>query len=195
MLRVEIRPARIEDCPALARVIIDATISAFGGRVPDACLNWLTVEESAANWARNFEPGGLDPGEYIFVAEVERTDIIGLAMVGLQSADHLQDEHITARFPRDLYSIQVDPAWQRRGIGRRLVAKVAEALLKDGVTSLLVRVLVDNPNRIFYERLGAVLVGSQPYDWEGYSTQELLYGWDDICQFCGTAEPVSTDSH
>jgi GNAT superfamily N-acetyltransferase len=188
MLRVEIRPARIEDCPTLARVIIDATMSAFRGKVPDACLNWLTVEESAANWARNFEPGGLDPGEHIFVAEVERADVIGLAMVGCLSADHIQDKQITARFQRDLYSLQVDPAWQRRGIGRQLVSHIAEVLLNEGVTSLLVRVIVDNPNRLFYERLGAVLVGSQPYDWEGYHTQELLYGWDDIRQLCSTAD-------
>jgi GNAT superfamily N-acetyltransferase len=183
----------MEDCPALARVIIDATLSAFRGRVPDACLNWLTVEESAANWARNFEPGGLAPDEYIFVAEVERTDIIGLAMVGRASADHIQNERIAARFPRDLYSIQVDPAWQRHGIGRQLVSHVAKVLLNDDMTGLLVRVLVDNPNRLFYERLGAILVGSRPYEWEGYHTQELLYGWDDISQLCSTAEPMSEE--
>jgi len=71
MFQVRVRPARVEDCWAMARIIIAATESAFRGRVPDRSLGWLTIEESAANWVRNFEPGGLDPGEYIFVAEAE----------------------------------------------------------------------------------------------------------------------------
>jgi hypothetical protein len=44
----------------------------------------------------------------------------------------------------------------------------------------LVSVLPENPYVGFYGHLGAVRVGSQPYVWEGYATEELLFGWDDV---------------
>ena len=53
MEEITIRPARIDDCPELGRIIVSATQDAFRDRVPDQCLNWLTPEESAMNWARN----------------------------------------------------------------------------------------------------------------------------------------------
>jgi hypothetical protein len=53
-------------------------------------------------------------------------------------------------------------------------------LRDEGAHGLLVRTLADNPYKAFYERMGAVPVGTQPYNWEGYETEELLYGWDDL---------------
>jgi GNAT superfamily N-acetyltransferase len=165
--------------------MIDATVSAFRGRVPDICLHWITYEESAANWARNFEPGGLEPDEFILIAEVGGSEVVGLAMVGLRKESLAKRVPATGNFSHDLYSLQVAPLWQRRGVGRRLVARAADRLLKHGVTNLLVRVLVENPNRAFYERLGARLIGSWPYDWEGYETQELVCGWDNLYKLRG----------
>ncbi len=184
---MQIRPASVEDCQALGRIIIDATRDAFRGRVPDRCLHWLTPEESAANWARTFEPGQhLDQGAHLLVAEDERSGVIGLAMVGETTSSRVRDQSVAEQYPYDLHSLQVDPLWQRRGVGRRLVSGVADVLSNEGASHLLIRVLGDNPNRTFYERLGAVRIGSQPYDWEGYKTEEILYGWDDIRKLCLT---------
>jgi len=183
---IQIRPARIEDSPALARIVIDATQDAFRGRVPDRCLDWLTPEESAANWARNFEPGqSLDQGAYLLVAEMEAGQVVGLAMAGRSRVTgHGSDQYFATRYRSELYTLQVDPHWQRRGIGCRLVSHVAGVLSGEGETHLLVGVLAENPNRLFYERLDAVRLGSQPYDWEGYATEEFFYGWDDLRSLC-----------
>ena len=175
-----VRPAQINDCYALARLVVNGNESSFRGRVPDACLDGLPVEMSARNWRRNFvDDETIRSGEHLLVAEIG-TDVIGVAMAGRETTQVTSDRAIAERYPRDLSVLHVDPAWHRRGVGRTLVANVATRLLDEGVTGLLVRVLVDNPNAVAYERMGAVLVATQPYDWEGYLTEELLYGWDDL---------------
>lgn len=177
---VSIRPARYADRFALARVIIDATRSAFRGRVPDRCLDWLTVEESAANWGRNFENGVLGRDKYLLVAEVGRSDVIGFALAVRRAATTIKDLELFQDYPAELLSLQVDPAWQRHGVGHQLVAEIAARLAQEGESKLLVGVLADNPNRAFYETLGARLAGSRPFVWEGYQTEELIYVWDNI---------------
>lgn len=181
MSEILIRPARIEDCPALGGIIVAATQDAFRGLVPDRCLEWLTPEESAANWAKNFQSEqSLAPGDFLFVAETKRHRVIGLALLRELSADDEQDSHNLKAFSHELLSLQVDPAWQRQGVGRRLVSGVADQVWYEGATHLLVGILVENPNRGFYEHLGALRLGSRPYDWEGYEREEMLYGWHDM---------------
>jgi GNAT superfamily N-acetyltransferase len=111
--------------------MLNATYGAFRGRVPDRCPDWLTVEESATNWGRNFENDILPPGNHLFVAEVARTDAIGLAMARRRSADTSIDPEIAKGYGQELVTLQVDPAWQRRGVGRELVAVIAKTLLKE----------------------------------------------------------------
>jgi GNAT superfamily N-acetyltransferase len=177
-----IRQARIEDCPALGRIIVAATQDAFRGLVPDHCLKWLTPEESAANWAKNFQSDQqLGPGDFLFVAEIKPHGVIGLAFLSELSAnDDDPDLNGLKTFSHELLSLQVDPTWQRQGVGLRLVSRVADQVWHEGATHLLVRVLVENPNRGFYEHLGALRLGSRPYKWEGYETEEVFYGWDDM---------------
>jgi len=78
--------------------------------------------------------------------------------------------------------LMIAPAWQRQGIGRKLITRVAQELSRQGETSLLVGILKENPNWVFYERLGARQVGGRPIDWAGYETQIILYGWDDLAE-------------
>ena len=178
MVEILIRHARKEDCPALARVLIDATRDAFRGRVPDRCLQWLTPEESAANWAKNFRTEqSFGEGETLLVAESGASGVVGLALLG--ETDKV-DPDIAARYAHELRSLQVNPAWQRQGVGRRLLARVGREVRRKGATHLLVAVLAENPNRAFYEHLGAVQLGARPYVWEGYETEEILYGWNDV---------------
>lgn len=191
MHQIAVRPARFEDRYALARILIDATLTTFRGRVPDRCLYSLTVEDSATNWGRNFEDGVLSAGEYLYVAEVAGVDVIGLAMAGRPSTVTVLDQQIAQSYPRELVTLQVDPAWQRRGVGRRLVAAVADALLREGESKLLVQVLAENPNAAFYEALGARLAGSQPYDWEGYPAKSLIFVWDDIRALADAVQGLS----
>jgi ribosomal protein S18 acetylase RimI-like enzyme len=156
---------------------------AFRGRVPDSCLDWLTPELSAANWAKNFtSETSIDPGDYLFVAETEG-EVIGLAMLTLITPDDGYDPEITHLYTHEIRSLHVDPAWQMQGVGRRLVSRVMEQLRVESANHLLVSVVAENPNLGFYERLGAVRMGTRPYDWEGYQTEQIIYGWDDFISY------------
>lgn len=175
---IKIRKATPKDRYALARIIIDATRSAFVGRVPDACLDWLNVAESAANWNRFMDEN--DGSQQLLVAEVENLDVVALILSGQAASEVVEDQAIATRFPVEITSLQVDPAWHKMGIGRRLVQQAAHDLSDRGVDALMVRVLEDNPNIAFYQALGAERIGAQPYDWEGYATKEVIFGWSSI---------------
>jgi hypothetical protein len=45
------------------------------------------------------------------------------------------------------------------------------------MTSMLVRVLSVNPNRAFYQRLGARFIREEPYDWNDVILAASVYGW------------------
>jgi hypothetical protein len=50
----------------MGEITVSATQDAFHGRVPDQSLNWLTPEQSAANWAKNFKgETELEEGDYL----------------------------------------------------------------------------------------------------------------------------------
>lgn len=175
---VRIREAELNDRFALARTMIDATFSAFHGRVPDQCLKWIGVEESAHNWGKSLE--SMPPQEQLLVAEVAERDVVGLILAGRPTIELVHDEEVSSRYPIEITSLQVSPAWQGKGIGRKLIGTAAEKMLSDGESSLMVRVLRDNPNIAFYERLGAERLCSQPYRWEAYDTYEEILGWKDM---------------
>ncbi len=181
MTDFHIRPARLEDCPALGRILVSATRDAFEGRVPQRCLNWLTPEESAVNWAKNFEPGGiLEQACHLFVAETAAGEVVGLALLDGAPSQTAPDLDDGAESPPELRVIQIAPAWQRQGVGRKLLAHIARVLRRQGASNLSVRVLIENPNHSFYERLGAVELGASPYLWEGYHTLEIIYFWKNL---------------
>jgi predicted N-acetyltransferase YhbS len=175
-----IRQATLDDRFALARIIIAATHSAFRGRVPDRCLNWLNPEESAVNWGRTIDAIRNQSGELLYVAETDKLDVIGLVLAGRNSADSVKLGNLAELYPTELTSLQIDPAWHGKGLGRRLVRESAKVLSDSGHSNLLVRVLADNPNIPFYTKLGAEPVGMQDYDWEGYLTREVILVWKDL---------------
>jgi len=78
MKLIKLREAVITDQFALARILINATNSAFYGRVPMHCLTSLGVTESAANWRRSIEQDMQD--RYLFLAEVDSFDLVGFIL-------------------------------------------------------------------------------------------------------------------
>lgn len=181
MPEITIRHAHIDDCPALAQIIIQATQDAFRGRVPDACLDWLTPEVSAANWAKNFKTEQtLNSGNYLFVAESKTSGVVGLAMLSPLEQKITHFQFIDQKYFHELRSLQVLPTWQKKGVGKQLISKVADRVTEEGGIRLLVKMLVDNPNMGYYEHLGAIRLGSNLFVWEGYETKEIIYGWKDI---------------
>lgn len=154
-MAITIRGAAPADAPALADIVIDGNEAAFRDRVPDRCLAALTREESAANWRRTLRPGGLGD-RFLYVAETTPGQFVGCALGGPNVAK--------PGFGGEVYLLGVLATHQRQGIGRRLLAAVAGQLARAGIAALLVRVLLVNPHRPFYERLGGRYLRQEPYD-------------------------------
>jgi len=176
---MRIRLAELRDAEKLGEVIVAANRSAFEGRVPEECLLELPVATSVANWRRAFDSGAFDGGAHVLlVAEIE--GVVGFVLAGGYTAGIYHDRVIADAYPREIVSLHVAPDWQKRGIGRSLVGAAADWLITRHEKRLAVRVLEENPNRAFYVRLGARELGSQAYDWAGFETRQVIYGWPDI---------------
>lgn len=166
-----IRDLTPDDIDALAHILVTANDATFRGLVPDACLEF-TEAESAANWRRFLlgEGQGLPEGDCMLIAEVDG-QAVGYAWGG--ASDHEPE------YAGELRQISVLPAYQGRGVGRQLVCEVARRLDAQGIRSMRVWAVCINPNRAFYERLGAVFVREFPFDWDGFATSGCVYGWAD----------------
>ncbi len=172
MSDIHIRPANVDDSPALARILTETNKETFQGLVPDRCLASPTLEQSERNWCRFFQSGGPAGGEIMLVAANDGGEVTGYIMAGRQTA--------RKEYHRELSVLMVARPWQSLGIGRKLVESVAGELSRGGAQSMLVGILEENPNWEFYERLGARHVGSRPFNWAGYETREILYGWENL---------------
>ena len=184
---IRFRYATLDDAAELARILTETNAATFRGLVPDQCLASPTPEESEVNWRRALSTGGLNDGRFLIVCERTVAEHIGSehgqgGLVGYVLAGGKAE---LEAYERELNVLMVDTPWQRQGIGRKLVARAAAKLLEQGVKSMLVGIQIDNPNRAFYERLGARPAGRRSLDWAGHETEELLYGWDDITILAG----------
>jgi GNAT superfamily N-acetyltransferase len=185
---MRIRNALRDDCFVLGEIIDSAERSAFDGRVPEACLSELSLEQRAANWRRFFDSGSTQRGdEVLFVAEASPDEVVGFILAGRATAETVHDASVAAIYRREITVLQVAPAWQRCGVGRALVSAAATWFVERGQRSISVLVVESNPNRPFYSRLGARELSVQPYDWAGYATRQVVYGWLDIGVLCGAA--------
>lgn len=166
---ITLREAAPDDAEALARIIVTAYEHAFRGLVPDQCLAF-TEAESAANWKRTLHDG-LPDRDFMVVAQATDGIVAGYVWGG---------PHDDPLYRGEIRQIAVLPAHQSKGIGRQLVCYVAQRLADEqNIHSLRVSVLRINPNRAFYERLGGLYVSEHPYNWEGETFPECVYGWAD----------------
>src|SRR5688572_13492719 len=101
---MNIRAAKVDDAETLARIMIEANVHAFTGRVPEQCLRWITHEESERNWRRTIETELRGPA--ILVVAEEEGEVVGFAMTRV-AGDETEAE---------LKNMAVSPSHQRRGV-------------------------------------------------------------------------------
>ena len=169
--RALVRVAAPGDAPAIARVRVDAWRATYRGMIPDAYLDAMSVDASAAQWLRILDA---PPGRFAVFVATEGDAVVGFASgLLLDPPKHGCDAELSAIY------LRADR--QRTGIGRRLVGAVAAALRNRGATALLTWVIAGNrPARAFYEALGAGLLVEQPFQWDGVDLVEAGYGFRDL---------------
>lgn len=178
-MQVQIRPATIEDCDALGIVAVTATLKTFLGNIPESAFDFSwTPEMSASNW-HEYLSKPLPPGEFFMVA------VVGQRVIGYVIAGRATGRTDYARFVNGLYVL---PSMQRKGVGRALLRYVATRLQAEGVNSLLIGCLKENPSCAFYQHIGGVEVFRAPNQMDQYETDEIFFGWSDLKNLARTEQ-------
>jgi ribosomal protein S18 acetylase RimI-like enzyme len=168
---VTIREAQSDDAYGIAKVYVEGWRSTYQGIVPDDHLANMTYEHLEQRWSRILNS---DDG-FLFVAEDEPENIVGFIWGG--------PEHQGAPgYTGELHAIYILQSYQGQDIGRKLTRALVRKMLEVGLDSMIVWVLRDNPSRHFYEKLGATLVRTAPYQVPDSDIvlDDTGYAWDDI---------------
>lgn len=173
----EIREARAADAAGMARVHVQSWRSTYPGLIPTQFLVNLSEPAAAERWRTVAEARG--PGQGAFVAVDTKGlvapagSVVGIASFGARRVP-------VEGFGGEFYALYLLDEAKGLGLGRRLMAVMAERLLGDGVRSAAVWCLRDNPSRWFYERLGGSRVAERPIRFAGAALTEIAYGWHDL---------------
>ncbi len=173
---LHIRPARIEDAPAMAQVHVDTWRTSYSGLVPEAHLAGLSVERSAARWSDYLAH---PPAKGLaLVAETPTHQIVALTSAG-PLRELLED------FDAEIYVLYILKAYQCQGLGRQLVTHCARELASRDFHSLVIWVLKDNPACGFYERLGGQRSAEKVVEIGGKPLLDVAYVWPDLTMLSG----------
>ena len=161
---MNIRPATADDLPAITALHLASWQRHYRGIFPDAYLDHEAPEYLRDLWT----PARLD------------TFMVFLARDGDRIAGFIDCNpgHADGPFTE---SFHVADDLRGQGIGRRLLAALAQALVRQGHRSLFCYVLEDNaPSRAAYARLGATEGALQTFDAGGQSIAERTIIWPDV---------------
>src|SRR5690606_37668646 len=120
------------DEEGIARVHVDSWRTTYKGIVSESVLQNLSYEQRAENWRRGIELNDL------YVAEDESGSIVGFATGGKERTGNYEADG-------ELYAIYLLDEVQGMGIGKELIQTIAGSLQEQGLTSMLVWVLEQNP--------------------------------------------------
>ena len=171
---IRIRRAKRDAAPAIGRVHVETWQAAYAGLLPDAMLVGMSDVRQSAWWSRVLS----DPGEArgVFVADDEEMGVVGFGSCG--PARDLP-EGLDGREVRvgEVYTLYVEPDFQNRGLGRRLLDALFRQLKADRCDTAVLWMLAENPTRFFYEGLGGERVGERIDTLSGVDVEEIAYAW------------------
>ena len=144
-MRVHIREANVSDAAAIAQVHVNSWRTTYAGVVTEEYLAQLSYEQREQTWRDILSTHGAT--EFVYVVEAEASNIIGFASGGPERSGNTVYEG-------ELYAIYLLEGYQRKGIGGQLVQTIAKRLMQEGLHSMLVWVLANNPSQDFYSALG-----------------------------------------
>lgn len=169
---VLVRPGTRTDLEAIARVHVDAWRTTYRGIVPDPVLDTLSVDQRIPIWMRYIGDDNphFTPASFLIVAESEMEGIVGFAAAGPDRDDHSVCD-------AELHAIYILERAQGRGVGRRMMKYVALRLVQASCHTLKAWVLIENPARQFYWRLGGLETTRRHINIGGRSLEEVAIVW------------------
>jgi GNAT superfamily N-acetyltransferase len=167
-MQFQIRPAQLADARAIAHVHVEGWKSTYPGIVPDAYIASMNEEDSERNWRQWLEGNA----SQVFVA-INESDIFGFIGGG-------PIREALADYDAELYAIYLLQQRQQNGVGRALVRTLAASLHAQGLKSMIVWALAENPAVEFYKRLGAIPVMTKTTDIGGKDLSDVALGWPSL---------------
>lgn len=174
-----VRPAVLDDAVDVARIKIAGWRTAYTGIVPAGVLDGMDDIRTAASWSDLIEKPA--PRTGVMVAELPaeadaRTRIVGfthfapLRRSGPQKTDPIDFGEVT--------TLYVDPSFQRRGIGTRLLKAAFARMGAVGLTRVRLWSLAENKaGNAFYERCGGQAGETAELSLGGTKIMEIAYDW------------------
>jgi ribosomal protein S18 acetylase RimI-like enzyme len=174
---VKIRRATAKDATEIGRVYVETWQSSYAGLLPDEMLARMSDVRQSAWWSRAL--GDARESRGIFVADDE-----DMGVVGFGSCGPVRDppEGLSGREIRvgEVFTLYVEPDFQNRGLGRRLLDALFRQLRADGCDTAVLWMLAENPTRFFYEGLGGERVGERVDTLGGVDVEEMAFAWHDL---------------
>lgn len=185
---VSLRRATLDDAEAIAAVRVESWQATYRGMIPDNYLDEMRVEDSMLQWRQILQAmSQAEDRICVYVAESEGH------IIGFASCMMLPEPKLGMQ--AELTAVYLRSAWQRSGIGRRMVQKVARTLQAQGAESLLVWVISGNSiARNFYEELGGAQLIVQAFSWDGMDLMEVGYGWRDLSVLMASVNAMRTSA-
>jgi GNAT superfamily N-acetyltransferase len=169
-MRIQIRPAKVRDVRAIAKVHVRSWQEAYQGLVPQDYLDGLDPARRAAGWEQSVRSLPR-PGRGVLVAETSD------GVVGFSSFCPARDSDCDPERVGLVLTIYLLPSALGKGIGRSLMAAVVSALADAGYAEAVLWVLDTNARaRSFYAKAGWAPDGAAKQDDElGVTLSEVRY--------------------
>ena len=164
---LSIRPATSDDASEIAHVHVESWRTTYAGIVPNEYLAALNEADRATMWREQLSNN----------LEVSLANLDG-EVVGFITGGPIREP--IQSYDAELYAIYLLQPAQGQGIGRQLLQELATSLRSNGIQSMVVWVLEQNPAKYFYIRTGAQLLTSKEIEIGGATLTEVAYGWLDL---------------
>ncbi|MER2295393.1 MAG: GNAT family N-acetyltransferase [Desemzia incerta] len=162
-----IRKATYDDIKGLAKVNVDSWRTTYKNIVPDTYLDSMSYDLREKSFQKALD----DEQVIVYLAEDE--EVVGYIIGG----KNREIEEFPA-YEGELYALYILKEFHGRGIGKELVSKLFDELKAREIQHVMVKVLKDNPAKLFYQRLGAKYVDVTCFEISHSKLAEEVYGWE-----------------
>ncbi|GGF13615.1 N-acetyltransferase [Halobacillus andaensis] len=169
-MKYNIRKAKAADAEEIAKVSTSSWKSTYENILPDSFLSSLDPRNKRSKWEEFIVE---EAENFVYVVETMDGEVVGFCHGGLERTRNYP-------FRGELYAIYFYKEVQGDGLGQKLLEVLARKLQSEGIQSMLVWVLEENPYRRFYETLGGAVLDEKQITIDGYELTEVAYGWTDV---------------
>jgi len=171
---VTVCPASIAQAPAIASIHWDSWVATYGDIFPQQSFDEFPLAHRERLWTQEAGLNVDAPRRSQLLVALQGERVLGFAHVGPYRVQAFDPAESSA--DGELRAIYLDPALQRRGIGRLLWAAATARLRSMNFAALRLWVIDGNDAaEAFYRAMGAEPVGSSTFDAHGTTLREKCY--------------------